>query len=215
MKENNKLFFDILIDNNINMDMTPLDQQLNYVKPDDDFDFHAYRILLLLYICGSTETLVSEYPVLFGRRKFAFFDFLIRYPFYLEKVLHIKKKTQWIDNLELKEYEKIEAFSQMIYYLRGPWDNSYDDIFNYMLSKELIELEFDKITKSGKKQFCLCLTETGLNTAIAIKKDEPLWTKRMSIINNVFPKKTTNEMIDKLIFKNFPELIIGGVNDVY
>ncbi|USK65876.1 ABC-three component system middle component 4 [Peribacillus frigoritolerans] len=215
MEENNKSFFNILINNNVSMEMTPLDQQINYVKPDDDFDFHAYRILLLINICGSVKTLVSKNPVLFGRRKFAFFDFLIRYPFYLEKVLRVKKKSHLIKDLELKEYEKLEAFSPMIHYLRGPWDNRYDDIFNYMISKDLIELEFEKVTKSGKKQFCITLTDIGLKIARNIIGNEPLWVKRMQLINNVFTMNTTNEAIDKLIFNNFPELILGGGKDVY
>lgn len=215
MEKKSSVFFNILMNNRVNMDMVPLDQQINYIKPDDDYDFHTYRILLLIRICGNEKTIVSNYPVLYGRRKFAFYDFLIRYPFYLEKVLEKKNKTNLNKMLELKAYEKYEAFSPMIHYLRGPWDNRYDEIFNYMLSKRLIELELSKVTSSGKPQFCISLTSLGLEIADKIQQKEPLWTNRMNIINNIFPKNTTNEAIDKFIFSNFPELILGGGNDVY
>lgn len=214
MKKNSK-FFDILINNKINMEMDPLDQQINYIKPDDDYDFHTYRILLLLKICGNSNTIISNSPVLYGRRKFAFFDFLIRYPFYLEKVLDKKGKKNLNEILDLKDYEKLEAFSPMMNYLRGPWDNRYDDIFNYMVSKDLVDIKFSKVTKSGKKQFCILLTELGLITSDEVQENEPLWTKRMELINAVFTKNITNETIDKFIFDNFPELIIGGGRDVY
>ncbi|PFO95835.1 hypothetical protein COJ91_31465 [Bacillus thuringiensis] len=215
MEKKSHVFFNILMNNRVNMDMDPLDKQINYIKPDDDYDFHTYRILLLISVCGNEKTIASNYPVLYGRRKFAFYDFLIRYPFYLEKVLDKKNKNDLIESLELKEYEKYEAFSPMIHYLRGPWDNRYDEIFNYMISKKLIELELSKVTNSGKKQFCISLTNLGLEIADKIQQNEPLWANRMKVINNVFPKNTTNEAIDKFIFSNFPELILGGINDVY
>lgn len=45
-------FFNILIDNNIMMEAKPPSEQKEYIQPDDDYDFHTYRILLLVRMCG-------------------------------------------------------------------------------------------------------------------------------------------------------------------
>ncbi|MFC9600199.1 hypothetical protein ACFTQL_20370 [Peribacillus butanolivorans] len=215
MRKSENIFLKILANNNVSMEMEPLERQINYVKPDDDYDFHTYRILLLINVCGHDKTSVSNKPVLYGRRKFAFFDFLIRYPFYLQKVIEISNKVDLESKLQLSEHEKIEAFSPMIHYLRGPWDKRYDQIFSYMVSKNLVDIKFTNVTPKGKKQFCILLTDLGLDISEEIKTMEILWKERMEIINAIFPKKTTNERIDTYIFTHFPELILGGGKDVY
>lgn len=201
-------FFDILIKNEVVMETAPLDEQREYIQPDDDYDFHAYRILLLLRICGIiNEPFFSHYTI-YGRGKFSFFDFLIRYPFYLKRVIDIEKKPKLLDDLKLKSFETERALSPMIKYIRGPWDHRYDAILNYMVSKGLIKVEFTNFNKSNKAM-CLTLTELGIQISEQIIEEEPVWVDRMEIINAIFPKNATNERIDGYIRKHFPSLMLG------
>lgn len=201
-------FFDILIKNEIVMATVPLDEQKEYIQPDDDYDFHAYRILLLIRICGIINEPFFNHFTIYGRGKFSFFDFLIRYPFYLKRVIDIEKKPNLLDDLKLKSFETERALSPMIKYIRGPWDHRYDAILNYMVSKGLIKVEFTNFNKS-KKAMCLTLTELGIEISEQIIKEEPVWVDRMEIINAIFPKNATNERIDGYIRKHFPSLMLG------
>lgn len=209
--KNNNNFFEVLIKNNIQMQVKPISEQKKFIRPEDDYDFHAYRILLLIFMCGREINRLSDYPVLYGRNKFAFFDFLIRYPSYLKKTIEIKNKLNLLEKLNIQSYEEERVLLPMIRYLRGPWDQRYDNLFNYMRSKRLIEIRIDKITvKSNKSIFCLSLTKLGNGIAKEISSIEKEWTNRMEIINKLFSKSSTNETINKFIETNFKELIIGS-----
>lgn len=201
-------FFDILIRNNVIMETAPIEEQKEYIQPDDDYDFHAYRILLMIRICGIINAPFFNKYTIYGRGKFSFFDFLIRYPFYLKRVIEIKKKPKLMDRLKLKSFETERALSPMIKYIRGPWDHRYNAILNYMVAKGLINVHFSNFNKS-KKAVCLTLTELGIEIAEQIIEEEPAWVERMEIINEIFPKKTTNEYIESYIKKHFPSLMLG------
>ncbi|MED1649275.1 hypothetical protein [Bacillus pacificus] len=201
-------FFDILIKNNVIMETAPIEEQKEYIEPDDDYDFHAYRILLVIRVCGIVnEPYFSKYTI-YGRGKFSFYDFLIRYPFYLKRVIEIKKKPKLMDNLKLKFYETERALSPMIKYIRGPWDHRYNSILNYMVAKGLISVHFSNFNKS-KKAMCLTLTELGIKISGQIIEEEPVWVERMEIINEIFPKNTANERIEEYIKTYFPSLMLG------
>lgn len=205
-------FFDILIKNDLVMETIPLEKQKEYIQPDDDYDFHTYRILLLIRVCGIIkEPFFSNYTI-YGRGKFSFFDFLIRYPFYLKRLIDIEKKPKLLEGLKLKSFETERALSPMIKYIRGPWDHRYDAIFNYTVSKGLIKVEFTNFNKS-KKAMCLTLTDLGIQISEQIIEKEPVWMDRMEIINTIFPKNATNERIDGYIRKHFPSLMLGIEGD--
>lgn len=205
-------FFDILIKNDLVMETAPLEKQKEYIQPDDDYDFHTYRILLLIRVCGIiNKPFFSNYTI-YGRGKFSFFDFLIRYPFYLKRLIDIEKKPKLLEGLKLKSFETERALSPMIKYIRGPWDHRYDAFFNYMVSKGLVKVEFTNFNKS-KKAMCLTLTDLGIKISEQIIEEEPVWVDRMEIINAIFPKNTTNERIDGYIRKHFPSLMLGIEGD--
>ncbi|MBS4203529.1 hypothetical protein [Lederbergia citrea] len=201
-------FFDILIKNDVIMETAPLEEQQEYIQPDNDYDFHAYRILLLIRICGIINEPFFSHNTIYGRGKFSFFDFLIRYPFYLKRIIEIEKKPKLLDGLKLKSFETERALSPMIKYIRGPWDHRYDSILSYMVSKKLIKVDFTNFNKS-KKAMCLTLTELGIQISEQIIEEEPVWVDRMEIINAIFPKNATNERIDGYIRKHFPSLMLG------
>ncbi|NRF34942.1 hypothetical protein HRF58_09515 [Bacillus velezensis] len=189
------------------METAPIEEQQEFIHPDDDYDFHAYRILLLIRICGIINEPYFSHYTIYGRGKFSFFDFLIRYPFYLKRVVNIEKKPNLLGNLKLKSFETERALSPMIKYIRGPWDHRYDAIFNYMVSKGLIRVNFTHFNKN-KKAMCLTLTELGIQISEQIIEEEPVWVDRMETINAIFPKNSTNERIDRYIRKHFPSLML-------
>ncbi|MED1948705.1 MULTISPECIES: hypothetical protein [Brevibacillus] len=207
-------FFDALINNNVQMETVPPHLRTAYIDPDDDYDFHAYRILLLLRICGTKRDGFFSNPTIYGRRKFSFFDFLIRYPFYLMKAIDKSNKKYLASYINLNDYEKKMAFSPMIRYIRGPWDHRYDSIFNYMISKKLIDVKYDYFSKS-QKAFLISLTPLGAEKADEIVEVEKEWKMRMETINKIFPSNATNDYIEKYVQKEFPSLILGyyGVSD--
>ncbi|AHX21937.1 hypothetical protein [Bacillus bombysepticus] len=205
-------FFDILIKNDVIMETVPLEEQMEYVQPDDDFDFHAYRILLLIRISGIINKNYFGSYTIYGRGKFSFFDFLIRYPFYLKRVIEIQNKPDLLDKLKLKSYETERALSPMIKYIRGPWDYRYDAILNYMVSKKLINVHFSKFSQS-KKAMCLTLTELGIEISEQIIDEESVWVDRMEIINTIFPKNSTDERVERYIKTHFSSLILGIEGD--
>lgn len=207
-----KEFFNYLRSHDLKMDTIPLEQQKDYLHPDDDFDFHAYRILLLVFICGILKPAIFNNYTIYGRGKFSFYDFLIRYPFYLEKALRIKNKDGIIADLGIKPYETEEAFSPMIRYLRGPWDHKYPDILNYMVSKSLITVHYSYFNKS-QKAFCITLTDLGLETAQKIQVEEPIWTKRMEAINVLFRKDAQNKTVETFVREHFSTLILGNAGE--
>ncbi len=207
-----KEFFNYLRNNDLNMETVPLKDQKDYHHPDDDFDFHAYRILLLIFICGILKPEFFDNYTIYGRGKFSFYDFLMRYPFYLEKTLRITNKENKIKDLEIKPYETEEAFSPMIRYIRGPWDHKYPDILNYMVSKNLITVHYSNYNNSYKA-FCITLTDLGLETAQKIKTEEPIWNKRMETINTLFRKDAQNQTVERFVREHFPKLILGNAGE--
>lgn len=83
-----------------------------------------------------------------------------------------------------------------------------------MISKKLIEVKYGYYSKS-QKDFLVSLTALGTKKADEIKEIEKEWVTRMEVINAIFPKKSSNESIEK---EKFPSLILGyyGVKeDVY
>lgn len=205
--------FDLFATNNVAIAVRPESERKELVFPDDDADFHAYRILLLLYTCGIIKSEVTAHQLIYGRAKFSFYDFLIRYPIYLRKVINLKaakaKRNALLLQLNLTDYERAIELSSMINYIRGPWDHNYYNVFAYMTSKRLIEINYKKITDSGQRQFCINLTDTGSNISAQITEIEKGWTERMKIINELFREDASNRAIENFIKQYFPELTIG------
>jgi hypothetical protein len=199
--------------NNISMVMKSKEEIVDYIIPDDDYDFHSYRILLLISKCGVSKENLSDYPLIYGRNKFAFYDFLIRNPFYLEKVIYKlsgkSKVQQLVDRLALRPFEKNISFSAMIKYLRGPWDPKYDNILSYLVSKQLITVKYEYLSEASTiREFILELTTLGNEISESIIKEQPLWVARMDILNSLFPPNTTEKYIEKTIKEFFPELVL-------
>lgn len=214
MKKNINDAFKIFRENNIELEVKPTSELRNYIRPDDDPDFHTYRILLLIKRCGKIIEKISPFPLIYGRSKFAFYDFLIRNPFYFQQVLKKtkSKKAKLIgERLNFQEHEKaMLGFSEMIAYIRSPWDMNYDNYFSYMVSKDLVSIKYKPVTASStNKFFILSLTEVGFSVASKIEKEEEEWCNRMEVIIEIFKKNATANRIENFIQENFSELIIS------
>ena len=209
-------FFDVLTRNKVSIVIDPIENQINYVKPDDDYDLHSYRILLLLLKCGTVKEIVTNHCMIYGREKFAFYDFLLRYPSYLQTTIQICNKAKLLKELNLKTFEQLDFLSPMVRYIRGPWDFRYNSIFSYMVSKRLVNVMFINVNKSNnKKQFCIVLTSLGTKVAKEIELIEKEWVNRTEVITKIFPSRTSNDRVKDFIQANFPELTLGGAINVY
>lgn len=116
------------------------------LEPDNTLEFHAARLLLLIYYVGGPRTKRIE-----GRTKLAKLDFLIRYPTYLVEAARIKK-------IETAIVAPTPPESRMIRYKYGPWDDKYYDVFAFLVAKDLVEIRPTKakgdvfqLTDKGKQ----------------------------------------------------------------
>lgn len=198
--------------NNLIMEVKPISEQKKYIFPDNDLDYNSYRIILLLHICGVKKEKYFENNVIWGRTKFSFYDFLIRHPFYLKKVIEVvaakSKQKKLLEELNLTEYESQMEFSSMVNYIRGPWDNNYFNVFAYLSSKRLASISYKPIVNEDNKELCISLEKKGLEVGLEIESKELEWVSRMKIINQIFSIDTTSSRIENIISANFPELKI-------
>ncbi|NFE80020.1 hypothetical protein FC820_07205 [Clostridium sporogenes] len=190
----------ILINNNTIIDMKPLDEQKNYILPDEDVDLNVYRILLLIYVLRNNDNEI----IFFGRHKLILYDFLVKYPENIIKIAELKNKISLLNkhniNFNSKIYWPLEKIKEYIFAA-----TEYDIYFNYLILKELIQISFRKRTKSGDNEFCIILTEKGISIAKEIYSLEIEWIKIIELINEIFGRKFT----EKGVIKFLNEKLIG------
>lgn len=174
---------------------------LDYFDPDDSIEFHSGRILLLLGLCGSDKIIEGKVGIK-GRTKLAKMDFFLRYPFYLDQVLDKLKVDRTKLAYELEESEKNSIEATMIRYKYGPWDQKYYDIFAYLLSKGLIEIN----VLGGTDYFSISnLGKTALRELTQAIAFQPL-VNRCEVIKKVFGNRS-GESIKNIIYTHFPEIV--------
>lgn len=190
----------ILINNNTIIDMKPLDEQKNYILPDEDIDLNVYRILLLIYVLRTSD----DEMFFFGRHKLILYDFLVKYPENIIKIAELKNKINLLNKYDIKFNNRMDwTLEKIKEYIFAP--TQYDIYFNYLISKELIEIFFRKRTKSGESEFCIVLTERGASIAKEIYSIETEWIKIIKLINEIFGGRYT----EKGVIKFLNEKLIG------
>jgi hypothetical protein len=157
---------------------------------EESIEFHATRILFLMKYTGSSRT----YRII-GRMKIAKLDFFVRYPTYLEKAAKILIQ-------ELPHFSETYApESRMIRFKYGPWDEKYYDIFAYLLSKGMIEIE------PSKRGDVFKLTNKGKAAIEELEGPEfNEIVKRCKLTKRLFGSKTGTYM-KNFIYVNFPEVV--------
>lgn len=118
--------------------------------PDDSVDFHAARLLILIYVCGDEPG-----PYIAGRTKFAKLDFFVRYPGFLERAHAALSVTTLGDNAFLA-VDPSEVEAPMIRYRFGPWDQRYRQFLAFLISRNLVtvtshRVERVKLRAAGKR----------------------------------------------------------------
>lgn len=190
----------ILIENNAIIDIKPLDEHKKYILPDEDIDLNVYRIILLIYALGHSNKVIEFY----GKHKLILYDFLLKYPENIVKVANLKNKSKLLyeNNIEInsKEAWKLEKIKEYVYSSK-----IYNNYFNYLISKDLINLCYKKRIKSGENEFCIILTEKGTEIGQKIYSNESEWVYLIKLINKIF----TNRCTDKGIMNFVNEQLIG------
>jgi hypothetical protein len=158
---------------------------------DDIIEFHAARILLLIFICGSKNK-VNNVHAIAGLTKLAKLDFFVRYPAFFNQISSYLKKNEKIiaDDID----------SKMIRFHYGPWDKRYYQVLPYLEARSLIKIEkFDK-------QYSFSLTSLGEQVAKSLKKNKSYLeiSKKMKSVGKILRTKSGNTL-KELIYKVFDQ----------
>lgn len=152
---------------------------------DDVLEFHAARLILLLFLCGTAGKID-------GLTKMAKLDFFVRYPqFFNIMCEHLGRKHN--------TYHQIVE-SSMVRFHYGPWDKRYYHILAYLEGKELIT-----ITRKGN-QFQFELTQLGRTKADLLNKASSFTelTEHMKKVKKEFGSKS-GATLKKLIYQVFDQ----------
>lgn len=100
---------------------------------DDVPEFHAARLLVLMFVCGSGRT-----HQLRGRTKLAKLDFFVRYPSFLEVGLtRLREEGRAVPEYQAGT-EGVEA--SMVRYRYGPWDHRYYNLLALLDARGLVKI---------------------------------------------------------------------------
>jgi|SRR5579871_648458 len=159
------------------------------ITADDILEYHATRLLLLIYICGTTDR-TRRTTRIDGLTKFAKLDFFVRYPSFFEKVA---------ESLNITITPALTTTeSKMVRHHYGPWDKRYYQLLPYLEARELITVE-----KNGT-QFQFVLTQLGKHIAeqLSMHNEFESLTNHMRSVKDVLGKMSGNAL-KTLIYQVF------------
>lgn len=102
-------------------------------SPQDPFDYHVGRVLILVSAFSPTRRSKLD-----GLTKLAKLDFLLRYPVYLERLLDDRGTPLQVE-LRPDTAERLALESSMIRYKYGPWDDRYYPVIGRLVGLGLVE----------------------------------------------------------------------------
>ncbi|MFF3412543.1 hypothetical protein ACFYW8_41690 [Streptomyces sp. NPDC002742] len=161
--------------------------------PDDSPDFHATRLLLLIYLCGEEPG-----PYIEGRTKFAKLDFFVRYPGFLERAHAAMPEAVDAETAFLaRDPSEVEA--PMIRYRYGPWDQRYRQFLAFLVSRDLVTVTTHRVErvklKAAGKRTAQRLTEA--------RQFQPLVRRCQAMRGNLAAMSGTD--LKNLIYDLFPD----------
>jgi hypothetical protein len=156
---------------------------------DDSIEFHAARLLLLLYYSKGKIKKIE------GRTKLAKLDFLVRYPTYLAEAARIKHVKSDIKTTARPE-------SRMIRYKFGPWDDKYYNIFAYIVAKGFINIE-----PTRSKGDIFYLTKKGAFAAEELNTPEFQEIRERCILAHKIFGDVSGNTIKEFIYHYFTDVI--------
>lgn len=150
---------------------------------DSLIEFHASRILLLIFVCGTGKRID-------GLTKMAKLDFFVRYPAFFASLSKALGKP-------VQDYSN-EIESHMVRYHYGPWDKRYYRLLSYLKARNLIT-----IVESGNR-IDVTLTQLGARAASKLAKEEVYvdLVEHMRNVKQLLGHRTGNA-IKALIYKTF------------
>lgn len=163
--------------------------------PEDFIEFHAARILFLVGYAGKGGR--GRPAEIAGRRRFSFYDFLLRFPVCFAKAAGIFGAEAVFEDFELKNID-----SKMIQHVGGPWDQRYYDILAYLGARKLIRL-------SGENGWNIVITSTGTATLkdLETPENEKL-RRRCRLLKELFGTHS-DKRLQTFIDKHFPYTQLG------
>lgn len=157
---------------------------------DDSLEFHAARLLLLIYHAGAPRA-----KQIVGRTKLAKMDFLVRYPTYLVEAARIK-------GVETDIQPTARPESRMIRYKYGPWDEKYYDIFAFLVAKDFVEIR----PAEGRGDI-FQLTEKGIRAIEELEGPEfDEIVQRCKLVRTLFGK-VAGSTIKDFIYRYFTDVV--------
>ncbi|MFO0802643.1 MAG: hypothetical protein U0791_05915 [Gemmataceae bacterium] len=155
-------------------------------------EFHAARLLLLVYLCGTKDRASGRFRIV-GLTKLAKLDFFVRYPdFFRRASAHQAKQA------EPTAVAAVE--SAMVRHHYGPWDARYYQLLAYLEGRELLLVERDDPT------FLFSLTDAGLGLAKKLA-DDPAYQDlgtHMKAVKKLLGSRS-GEVIKKLVYELFDQ----------
>ena len=142
------------------------------------------------------EAFSRQDRVLEGRTKLAKLDFLLRYPIYFDRALHIRR-PQLRDTQETQEPD---LESRMVRYRYGPWDPSYFALLGRLIGKGLVE------PAAFNRGIGYRATTKGRMIAASLQ-EEPAWralAQRVDLLRKHFNLSGTG--LKEFIYEHFPEV---------
>jgi hypothetical protein len=179
-----------------NLNQVPMGRML---LADDITDFHASRILLLIFICGKEDTKSKQIKI-DSLTKLAKLDFFIRYPAFFERVTIEHTTNEPNTNKSKLENKSVE--SKMVRFHYGPWDNRYYQVLPFLEARNLITIEKDP----NHNNFIFYLSEYGKKVATDFKNDNNfnLLVNRITDVNKSLGNLSGNKL-KLLIYDIFKE----------
>lgn len=164
------------------------------VVSDDVTEYHASRVILLLYSCGINDR-ESGFRRIDGLTKLAKLDFFARYPdFFARAAAH--------EGANISEPASLSRDSAMVRHHYGPWDHRYYHLLSYLESRGLLKVEKDE--KANRYNFYL--TKQGIEIAqqLSEKKSFREMILHLGNVNDVFRARSGNQL-KELIYEVFDD----------
>jgi len=165
------------------------------LSADDILEFHAARILLLIFVSG-IKTRSEGVSRIDGLTKMAKLDFFTRYPDFFEVARAELFPTEQNTSEESRSLQAVEA--AMVRHHYGPWDKRYYHVLAYLEAKRLIT-----VSKSANS-YSIATTGMGQEQAKLLSETpsfSPL-VEHMKEVKKIFGKKS-GSVLKNMIYRLF------------
>lgn len=161
-----------------------------YVQPEDRILYRAHRVLVILYMLNTKNGL--------SKKVISCVDFLLRNSNYQKEFLleYYKGKKTVINKFRAyHSTSSIEVDKNIVKYKSVPWDLRFNDMFLFLLIRELIKFN------ESKDRPRVLITEAGRNYGSQL---ESIFSNEINFLE-IFGKKLEEDKTVEIITKIIPE----------